>query len=55
VPISKPIESSAAASSGAFRFGDRVQIDSSIQLEDLHNKQKDHGGYKKDMEKVWSL
>ncbi len=52
VPIPKSTESCTAPSSPAFCLGDRVQIDSSIQLNELRIKQKDHGGYKEDMEKV---
>ena len=56
VPIPKSTESCTAPSSDAFRLGDRVQIDSSIQLDKLRIKQKDHGGYKEyNMEKVYGL
>lgn len=55
IPIAKSVESSIFDLQPDFNFGDRVQIDSNLKVEDLRTCQIGHGGFESEMGKVLSL
>jgi len=52
IPIAKSVESSIFHLQPDFNFGDRVQIESTLKMEDLRTHQIGHGGYEEEMGRV---